>query len=89
MSDENIRKLLREKWITPIVDKMHGLSGIIVNTLISKLEALAKKYETTFEEVDSEITETEKLLCDMIDDLTGNEYDMKGLEELKKLLGGV
>jgi len=89
MSDENIRKLLREKWITPIVDKMHGLSGSIVNTLISKLEALAKKYETTFEEVDSEITETEKLLCGMIDDLTGNEYDMKGLEELKKLLGGV
>jgi type I restriction enzyme M protein len=89
MSDENVRKLLREKWIMPIVDKMHGLSGSVVNTLISKLEALAKKYETTFEEVDSEITETEKLLCGMIDDLTGNEYDMKGLAELKKLLGGV
>lgn len=31
----------------------------IVNELISKLEVLSKKYETTFEEVDEEIKETE------------------------------
>ncbi len=89
MSDDQARDLLREKWITPIVSKLHGLSESIVSTLIAKLEELAKKYETTFEEVDSEIRETEKALCDMMNDLTGNEFDMKGIAELKKLLGGV
>ena len=61
----------------------------IVNELISKLEVLSKKYETTFEEVDEEIKETEKSLCTMIYDLVGNDFDMQGLAELKKLLGGV
>lgn len=37
----------------------------------------------------NEISETEKELCSMIDDLCGNEFDMKGLSEFKKLLGGV
>ena len=57
--------------------------------LVAKLEALAKKYETTFAEVEEEIAETEKSLSAMIDDLEGGEFDMLGLGELKKLLGGV
>ena len=89
MSDEQVRGMLKEKWITPIVSNLNGISECIVNTLITKLTAIAKKYETTFEEIESEICETERLLCSMINDLTGNSYDMQGLDELKKLLGGV
>ena len=43
---------------------------------------------TTFFEVEQQISETEATLSGMIDDLEGNEYDMLGLNELKKLLGG-
>lgn len=73
----------------PCCDRAFKLPVNIVNELISKLEVLSKKYETTFEEVDEEIKETEKSLCTMIDDLVGNDFDMQGLAELKKLLGGV
>lgn len=40
----------------------------------------------TFVDVEKEITESERALSDMIDDLTGNEYDMEGLQEFKRLI---
>ena len=72
-------------------DRLPGvkLPDSIVNELVSKLEALTKKYETTFAEVETQISETEKTLSAMIDDLEGNEFDMLGLSEFKKMLGGV
>ena len=52
------------------------------------LIALSKKYETTFAEVDHQISETESSLANLLGELTGNEFDMQGINELKKLLGG-
>ena len=60
----------------------------IINELIKKIETLAKKYEVTFAEIEEEIKETEKSLTTMINNLEGDEFDMLGLDELKKLLGG-
>lgn len=65
------------------------LPDIIVNGLVANIEALAKKYETTFAEVETQIADTEATLSSMIDNLVGNEFDMLGLDEFKKLLGGV
>ena len=60
----------------------------MINEFVSKIDYLAKKYETTFEQVEKEIAETEQSLCFMIDELCGNEFDMAGLAKLKKMLGG-
>ena len=49
------------------------LPDSIVAELVAKLETLAKKYETTFAEVETQIEETEKSLSAMIDDLDGSE----------------
>ena len=38
--------------------------------------------------MENQIAETEKELCAMIDELTGDEFDMKGLSEFKSLLLG-
>ena len=59
----------------------------ITGDLVTKLEDLAKKYQTTFAHVQKEIDETQNALCTMIDDLTGSPADMEGLAEFKKLLG--
>ena len=88
LSDEQVIELLKEKWIKPLIDNLMQLPDSIVAELVAKLEALAKKYETTFAEVETQIEETEKSLSAMIDDLDGSESDMLGLAELKKLLGG-
>ena len=39
-------------------------------------------------DVENEILTTEKELSLMIDELVGDEYDMKGLNEFKSLLNG-
>ena len=88
LSDEQVRQLLKEKWIHPLIRNLMQLPDRIVSELVAKLEALAKKYETTFAEVERQIEETEKELSSMIDDLEAGEFDMLGLYEFKKLLGG-
>lgn len=88
LSDEEAIELLKDKWIKPLIDNLMQLPNTIVSKLVAKIEALAKKYETTFAEVENQIEETEQSLSSMIDDLEGSEFDMLGLAELKKLLGG-
>ena len=39
-------------------------------------------------DIEAEIEESEAALNSMIDDLEGDEFDMLGLKELQKLLGG-
>lgn len=88
LSEEDALALLSRKWIEPMVTEISALPLRIVDILTAKLEALAKKYQTTFEDVEKEIADTEASLTAMIDQLTGSEFDMQGLLELKKLLGG-
>lgn len=88
LTDEQATELLKEKWITPLVEELMKLPNNIISNLVAKIDHIAKKYETTFEQVEEEIAETEKELSSMIDELCGNEFDMLGLNEFKKLLGG-
>ena len=59
-----------------------------MNNLVSKIQTLQSKYATTYFEVEAQIKETEQQLAAMIDDLVGDEFDMKGLSEFKSLLLG-
>ena len=52
------------------------------------LKGWADKYAVTYLELDEQIQKSEEALSSMIDELTGNEYDMKGLAEFKALLKG-
>ena len=89
LSDEQVIELLENKWIMPLINNLMKLPNSIVNDLVAKLDTLAQKYETTLEEVEADICETEKTLSAMIDDLVGSKFDMLGLKEFQKLLGGV
>ncbi len=88
LTDEQVLELLKEKWITPIIASLNELPNEIVKELVSKISNLANKYSLTLIELESQIKESENSLSTLIDELEGNEYDMKGLEELKTLLKG-
>lgn len=88
LSDTQVIELLKAKWIQPLIKSLMKLPDRIVNELVSKLETLAKKYETTFAEVETEIADTQAALSAMIDELEGSDSDMLGLQEFKKMLGG-
>ena len=89
LSDDQVYELLHAKWIVPLVNSLSKLPDSIITDFISSLVKLASKYSTTFSEVEDQIEETEKDLSGMLDLLTGDDFDMQGLAELKKMLGGI
>ena len=88
LSDEQATELIKQKWITPLVSSLAGLPDTVINAFVTKLQALCTKYETTFAEIEQQIDDTEKTLIGLFDELTGNEFDMMGIAELKSLFGG-
>lgn len=88
LSDDQVNELLEAKWILPLGESLHGLPEQQIEVLTSKLQALAEKYQITYAENAREIQQTETELAGMIDELEGDEFDMKGLAELKALLRG-
>lgn len=88
LGDGEATELIKLKWVSPIVRSMAGLPEAVISGFVAKLTALCKKYETTFAEVEQQIADTETELRAMLDGLCGSEFDMRGIEELKNLLGG-
>lgn len=88
LTDEEVFNLLFDKWIKPITEKLNNMPNLVIDNLTNQILALQNKYSSTYFEVENQIKETSKALSDMIDDLVGDEFDMKGLSELKSLLLG-
>jgi type I restriction enzyme M protein len=60
----------------------------LISGFIASLVALQQKYAVTFATVGERIEVTESNVSNYAAKLRGDEYDMAGLEELQKLLGG-
>lgn len=88
LTDGQAKHLLHLKWMKPLMVSLTAIPDSIVNVLESKINALTKKYSITMLEVEDQIAQSEKEIAAMIDDLEGDEFDMKGLKELQKLLKG-
>lgn len=88
LSDAQVHELLERKWITPLSDALHTLPGQQIDGLIRKLEALVQKYQITYADNARDIQQAETALAGMIEELDANEFDHKGLTELKTLLAG-
>lgn len=89
LSDEQVEMLLYEKWVKPLETKLYEMPENIIQNLCDRIKALSEKYAVTYSHIEEEIKQTSMSLSGMMKNLTGSEYDMKGLEELKKLLGGM
>jgi len=88
LSDQQVNTLLELKWITPLLGELSQLPTNLIHQLTSQVQKLADKYATTYADVASEIKKTEQALVGLIDELTGNEFDLQGLAEFKTFLQG-
>lgn len=88
LSDEQANILLDAKWNKPLLEQLHSLPKAVVDELVAKVCALRDKYATTYADIDAEIRDVESELVSMLGNLTGNEFDMAGVNELAVLLGG-
>jgi type I restriction enzyme M protein len=88
LSDVQVVALLESKWLSPLVDDLHRLPGLVTSNLIAKLQALVEKYRITYADNARDIKQSEDALAGMLGELHGGEFDLKGIEELKTLLAG-
>ncbi len=86
LTDDQVRDLLYLKWIEPLSVSLQKIPETIVSGLEDAVQKLAEKYEVTYMDLDRQIKESENTLSAMMDELTGDEYDMKGIAEWKALL---
>lgn len=85
---EEALKLLEKKWILPLCDGIEKLPNLMLNEFLKSIQYLDNKYKNSFNNLQIELNKTEKELAIMLEDLVGNEFDLKGIEEFKFLLGG-
>jgi type I restriction enzyme M protein len=88
LTDEQVIELLQTKWIEPLMTALAKMPDNIIADLVSRVRVLADKYAITYAEVVEQIAATKSSLSALIDGLTGNDYDMKGLAEFQTLLRG-
>lgn len=86
LTDSEINALLEEKWILPLCTSLNEMPSKVVDDFINSLTKMTEKYSETLSSIGNEIKQTQKELFELMDELTGNEFDMKGLENLKEIL---
>ena len=86
LTDEQVKMLLREKWIMPLCERLHSMSDSIIDDLRDKVTSLATKYETGLVEVEQTITGASKSLSLMLNELTGTNFDLQAYKGLKNAL---
>ena len=89
LTDDKAYMLLEKKWIEPLILSIEKLPTSIIQELCQKVKKLSEKYATTLLSIENNIKESETQLADLIDELTGSEFDMQGLKEFQNLLRGV
>lgn len=88
LTDDEVKILLQMKWITKLMENLYSMPKTIVDDLINKLSSISMKYSETLKDIEKNITAIEMELGVLLDELCGNEFDMKGLSEFKLLLMG-
>ena len=86
LTDDDVKELLSLKWIRTLSEHLMQLPHTLVEGFSQELSELTRKYDTTLVDVERDIREASESLVDMIDELTGSEYDMTALAEFKQLL---
>ena len=88
LSDDEIKMLLKEKWLTPAMQSINGIPTSIKNDLNYSIRGIIAKYQNPISSLESEIVDAEDALSAMLKELRGNDFDMAAIQEFEKLLGG-
>jgi len=83
LSDEQVLDLLRLKWIAPLCASLRAMPAAIVNLFANKAHALVHKYSIPYSVLGDKISNAQRTLSMMIENLTGSDYDIQGLQEMK------
>ena len=88
LSDDEIKMLLKEKWLTPAMENINVIPNAIISNLNRSVNDIITKYDNPILTLDTDIAKTEESLSVRLNDLTGDAFDMAAVQQFKTLLGG-
>ena len=86
LSNEDIEFFLHKKWIDPVCGGINGTLSSVFSALEKSVTALEAKYALSYNEIENNIVDAQKELSGLIGQLTGDEFAVKGLQELQNRL---
>ncbi|MDY6419589.1 MAG: type I restriction-modification system subunit M [Succinivibrio dextrinosolvens] len=87
ISDTSARDLLFMKWCSPLLTNLLSMSNHVIDGIVEEIQKVCSKYENTFSEINEGILNIESSLTNLTESLVCNEFDLKGIEEFRKILG--
>ena len=84
LTNEEVDFFLHKKWIEPICQGISSTLTVVLSTFEKAIVALEAKYAESYNEIESEIANNQSQLTEMITQLTGDEFAIKGLNNLIK-----
>lgn len=86
LDDAEALDLLRKKWFVPLNAAMHRLPENMLAQFSQKLTALCDKYADTYQHISERKQESAAALAQMMDELTGSEFDLQGIAAWQAIL---
>lgn len=88
LDDAEALDLLRQKWFVPLNEAMCKLPENMLAQFSQKLTALCDKYADTYQHISERKQESAAALAQMMDELTGSEFDLQGIAAWQAILKG-
>ena len=88
LDDAEALDLLRQKWFVPLNKAMCRLPENMLAQFSQKLTALCDKYADTYQHISERKQESAAALAQMMDELTGSEFDLQGIAAWQAILKG-
>ena len=88
LDDAEALDLLRQKWFVPLNAAMCRLPENMLAQFSQKLTALCDKYADTYQHISERKQESAAALAQMMDELTGSEFDLQGIAAWQAILRG-
>lgn len=85
LSDDEVARFLHLKWIVPVCYDIKGTLTAVLSELESLVQKLGDKYSVSYKQINNEINSAKEELSMLVSELTGDEFSIKGLEELIKI----
>lgn len=84
LTDEEVAMFLHKKWIDPVCKGIDDTLVSVLSALENKVQSLSEKYAVSYKQLNEELKTTQGELAELVGQLTGDEYAIRGLSELVK-----
>lgn len=82
LTDEEVSEFLHLKWVAPVCQGIQSTLSSVLSDLESQVHQLSEKYALSYQQIDNDLAAAQSELASLIGQLTGDEYAIKGLNEL-------